>query len=242
MLRTLLSIAALAIATLAMGATAHAASDDAAYRLAGTWVPARTFRALEAGATSGAPGCLLLISAEPLGVQEICRGSSGTWEGPLRLGEERGRVELEARAGAPPMGAPAASTPGFGVEGRRLLVARAGAPNELELRWGAGPRSPEGMQRLYRIDAGQVEALQAWMERAEDAGEAAHEPLPVEADDPAPPAAPEKVAIAEPIAPKPRVCGCGAAEGTLGGAALLPALALAGRRRSSARRTRCSST
>ncbi|HEY0841111.1 MAG TPA: hypothetical protein VGD74_13060 [Vulgatibacter sp.] len=227
-----------AIAALALATTASA-SPEGAYRLAGTWVPAQIFRDLEAGATSGAPGCHLLIFAEPLGVQEICPGWSGAWQGPLRLEEERGRVQLEGRASAPAMGVPAAETNGFGAEGRRVLVARAGAPNELELRWGAGPRSPEGMQRLYRIDAGQVEALQAWMERGGDSDGKGPEPASPPRVDESPEPASEKVAIAEPIAPKPRICGCGAAEGAGAGGALLPALAWLALSR---RRRPCSTT
>ena len=205
-----------ALALLCLAGPAGAA-DDAAFRLAGTWVRAETLRDLDAGTVTDPSGCHLVISAEPVGVLEVCRGWSGAWQGPLRLEEKDGRIELEGTGAQGPDGLPQ----GFGVSGPRRAVVRAGIPNELQL--GSGGRVLEG---LYRLDAARVEKLQAWMDRPLDPPHAreVHEETAAHVEEPTGPAP-----IAQPIAPKSRLCGCGAAEGSLGAGAIW--LALGGLRR-----------
>ncbi|HWV36851.1 MAG TPA: hypothetical protein VN033_00045 [Vulgatibacter sp.] len=201
-----------------------AAVDDGAYRLAGTWVQAATLRDLDADRVTDPTGCHLVISAEPVAVLEVCRGWSGAWEGPFEVEQERGRVALEGSGPVRPGGPLGA----FGRGGRRRVVLRAGVPNELQIGSDLGARSPEGLHGLYRLDAVRVEKLVAWMERPVEVPD--EEVRPVAAKEPEPEEPSQQVAIAQPIAPKPRLCGCGAAEGGLGIGAIWLALA-AGRRR-----------
>jgi len=203
-----------------------AASSDGAFRLAGTWVQAPTLRDLDAGTATDPTGCHLVVSAEPVGVLEVCRGWSGAWEGPFDLEEKDGRVELEGNGPTHPEGVLGA----FGRGGRRRLVLRAGVPNELQIGSDRGARSPEGLHGLYRLDAARVEKLVDWLERPLEVRE---EVSPVLDEAPKAEEPPPEVAIAQPIAPKPRLCGCGAAEGTLGVGAIWLALAASKRRRRS---------
>ncbi len=197
-------------ASLSLAATAAWAAPSPAVDaapLAGTWVSSEVKRALDRGQWADV-GCHLSISAEPLYVDEICGDLRRAWEGDIEVAKSRGRLELHV--------------------GALRIVSRAGTPNELEL------TSSEGLRRLYRILPLEEETLADWVqlgarlspqeaEVAEDEVEAGVEAAKGEVED-------LHVPIAQPIQPKPRICGCGAAEGSLAGVALLIAAAWAARR------------
>jgi len=154
----------LAILLLLSSFALPAAAQDAA-PLSGVWVPGELIQALEADAPREIP-CYLVIEAEPLQVLEECGGGRSRWSGAVLAAERAGR--LEVRAGE-----------------HRLLIHRAGTPNELELVRNRAPGEEPELVRLYRLPDALEGRLRSWVAsqqllvgtwRTEDGAEVSFEP------------------------------------------------------------------